>query len=226
MNERQLLYQARQAVYVLLQRLYVEAPDQNLFDWLALERPFCDFPVVLESEVDIARQQVDDACQNTSLNDLKVDFIQLYLAYGGMKVAPWESVYRNEERTLFDLHTLLVRETYARHGMEFIHKNKTPEDHIAIELEFMKVLTERLLVAVNRQDIEAEQILLREQAEFLKDHMLIWVPEFASLSQTHARTSFYRGLATVLHGFLCWEQQTVEELLNVVEDLQLTSETK
>jgi len=137
----------------------------------------------------------------------------LFWGPGRMEAPPWESVYRNDERRLFDTHTLEVRETYARHGMEFVQKNKTPEDHIAIELEFMRILTERLLKALDLGDETAERILLQEQLAFLNDHLRVWIPTFVELIQKHTKTGFYGGLAGVLAAFLDWDAQALEQLL-------------
>jgi TorA maturation chaperone TorD len=225
MEEHRLIYQARQSVYALLQRLYQDAPDTALLEWLAIERPFADFPVMLENDTVDALQQVDTDLQTTSVETLKRDFLRLYVGPGPMRAPPWESVYRNQEHLLFDKHTLQVRETYARHGMEFVNKNELPEDSIAIELEFMNLLTQRLLKTIEMEDSKAEQTLLEEQQRFLRQHMLVWVPRFVDLSQKHAETVFYRALAGVLIGFLRWEKETVALLLNRVSEIGETCGT-
>lgn len=215
-EERQFIYQARQAVYGLLGRLYQEPLTPTLHDWLKSERPFSDFPVTFEDGAVEHLQQVDGASQEVAYDDLRQDYIQLYIGPGNMKVPPWESVYRNEDRSLFDSHTLQVRQTYARHGMEFVKKNKTPEDHLAIELEFMRILNERLLKTLENDDEKAERILVEEQHAFLKDHILAWLPNFIRLSQEHALTPFYTGLAGVLGAFVQWDTNMVDRLLDVL----------
>ncbi len=217
MNERELIYQARQAVYALLRRLFDKAPDPELHAWLLSERPFSEFPIALPDGAGDLLPQVDQASQQATLEELRQDFLQLYFGPGRMEVPPWESVYRNDERRLFDTHTLQVRETYARHGMEFVEKNKTPEDHIAIELEFMRILTERLLKALALGDENAEHILLEEQLTFLQKHLRVWMPYFIDLTQKHAQTAFYHGLAGVLGGFLDWEVNTLDQLLEITQ---------
>ncbi|MBZ0300489.1 MAG: molecular chaperone TorD family protein [Anaerolineae bacterium] len=213
MDDRSILYEARLNVYALLQRLYQAAPDAELLGWLAAEHPFLNFPIELDEEANAALLEVDRDCVVVSADRLVKDFRQLYIGPGAMRVPPWESVYRNEEHLLFDRHTLQVREAYARHGMEFTQIYRAPEDSLAIELEFMKVLTERLLRAVELSDPEAESILLEEQREFVNRHLLIWVPQFVALTQKQAETKFYRGLAGVLNGFLTWEGQTLALML-------------
>lgn len=216
MNERELIYQSREAVYALLRRLFDDAPDQELFAWLLAERPFSEFPFVFENGANAFLEQVDQASQQATLEELRADFKRLFWGPGRMEAPPWESVYRNDERRLFDSHTLQVRETYARHGMEFVRKNKAPEDHIAIELEFMRILTERLLKALELGDEAAERLLLQEQRDFLKLHMRVWVPLFVKLTQENANTEFYGALAGVLDAFLAWDAAALEELLEML----------
>ncbi len=218
MNEHIVLYQARQAVYSLLRRLYTAAPDTDFLGWLAAERPFANFPVMLDSALAPDLQAVDEDCQTATEEVLSEDFYRLYVGYGDMLVPPWESVYRNEDHELFDIHTLQVREAYARHGMEFVEKNKAPEDSMAIELEFMQLLCDRLLIALERDDPRAERILVEDQLSFLEQHLLAWTPEFLARSQKYAQTSFYRSLAGILLGFLRWDQGTLHELLALLPE--------
>lgn len=216
MNEREVIYQARQAVYALFRRLYTQALDADLLDWLRSERPFAQFPLALNGPSKGALKRLDQDSRKLPLQVLCDDFRQLYIGPGRMAVPPWESVFRNEERHLFDEHTLQVRATYARHGMTFVNKNKTPEDHVAIELEFMQVVTERLLKALDNDDLQAEGILLQEQAEFLQDHLLKWVPDFAKCTQQFAQTAFYTELAVLLEAFLTWDLALLGQLMEMV----------
>lgn len=214
MDERLLIYQARLSVYALVQRLYQDSPGENLLAWLNAERPFANFPIQLDSEVQSDLERMDRALTEVTPEELRLDFKRLFIGPGPMLAPPWESVYRNEDHLIFDRHTLEVREFYARHGMQFVRLNQAPEDSIAIELEFMKVLTERVIEARQTGDPEAERILLEEQLAFLNKHLLIWTPDFITMTRTRAATAFYAGLASVLRGFLSWDGQTLALLLD------------
>lgn len=209
MDERLMIHEARLNIYVLLQRLYQDAPDETLLAWLIEAGTFANFPVALDETASAALAQVDAALTGVTVNDLRADFKQLFVGPGPMTAPPWESVYRNEDHLLFDQHTLQVRECYGRHGMEFVRIHQLPEDAIAIELEFMRLLTERLLQAIERGACDEERYLLDEQSAFLKQHLLMWVPKFVLMCQRSAATEVYAGLAGVLSGFLNWDQQTL-----------------
>nr|MBN1228998.1 molecular chaperone TorD family protein [Anaerolineae bacterium] len=217
MHDRQLVYQARQAVYGLMQRLYQAAPDDALLQWLQTEQPFIEFPIPLDNAAP-ALEQVQAACAEASTSILRDDFRQLYIGPGPMTAPPWESVYRNEDHLLFDAHTLEVREFYARHGMEFVHKNETPEDSMTIEMEFMRIMTERQIIAFENGDPRAERILIEEQLAFLRQHLLAWTPHFAKLTRAKAHTAFYSGLVDVLEAFLKWDAAVLKELLELLPE--------
>ncbi len=217
MHDRQLIYQARQAVYSLLQRLFQTAPDDTLLHWLQTEQPFAEFPIPLENATS-ALEELQATCADNTTSALQADFRQLYVGPGPMTAPPWESVYRNEEHLLFDSHTLKVREFYARHGMEFVHKNETPEDTMDIELEFMRILTERQIMALEKGDATAERILVKEQQAFLNQHLLIWAPRFARLTRHKAQTAFYARLVDVLEAFLAWDAAALEEILELLPE--------
>jgi putative dimethyl sulfoxide reductase chaperone len=219
MNERLMIHEARLNIYALLQRLYQNAPDAELLNWLKTEGPFADFPVRLDGDAGVALQQVDEALRALEVEELRADFRQLYVGPGPMTAPAWESVYRNEDHLLFDKHTLQVRAFYARHGMEFVEINKAPEDALSIELEFMRTLAERIVQAINDDDVETEQNLVNEQLLFLKQHLLIWVPKCVKLTQKHAKTAFYSNLADVLQGFLIWDEQTLTMLQASITDI-------
>ncbi|MBN2470512.1 MAG: molecular chaperone TorD family protein [Anaerolineae bacterium] len=218
MPDRQLIYQARQAVYGLFQRLYQAPPDDALLHWLQTEQPFVEFPIPLDDDTASALEMLQTACAELTAGTLREDFRQLYVGPGPMTAPPWESVYRNEEHLLFDSHTLAVREFYARHGMEFVRKNETPEDTIDIELEFMRILTERQILALEKGDSKAERILVEEQQAFLKEHLLVWAPRFARLTRHKAQTVFYARLVDVLEAFLTWDAAALEELLGLLPE--------
>lgn len=220
MDERSIVYEVRVNVYALLQRLYQDPVDSELLSWLVSERPFLEFPLELDETAAAALAELDADSLTATVETLRADFRQLFVGPGRMKVPPWESVYRSEDQLLFDQHTLQVREAYARNGMEFVKINEQPEDSIAIELEFMKVLTERLLRAVETNDQTAERLVLEQQQEFLKKHLLIWVPRFTKLTQKHAQTRFYSALAEILNGFMQWENATVTMLLETVTETE------
>lgn len=76
------------------------------------------------------------------------------------------------------------------------------EDHIALELEFMRVMALRTATAWEAGNEAGAQRLEEVQRTFMADHLLRWVPTMMRDMRTFARTGLYLGLADLTEGFL------------------------
>lgn len=124
---------------------------------------------------------------------LRQDFAALFEGPGSMLAPPWESVYRTEEQLLFGPTTFQVRQVYRLWGLGLAKAGHEPDDHVALELEFLLFLTERAAA-----DPAAEA----ERERFLRNHLLRWIPPFAGLLEDGANTLFYQGVAKLLLGYV------------------------
>ncbi|WP_081591198.1 MULTISPECIES: hypothetical protein [Bacillus] len=57
--------------------------------------------------------------------------------------------------------------------------------------------------------------LLHEQYHFLQEHLTKFVPEFSERVIHHAKSSFYKGLAEILQGFIEMDPIVLQELLKI-----------
>lgn len=126
---------------------------------------------------------------------LRQDFMALFEGPGPMSAPPWESVYRCEEQVLFGPCTLDVRQAYRRWGLGLPEPGREPEDHIALELEFLLFLTER----------GSDPGAAAERTRFLREHLLAWIRPFCDLLEHGANTLFYQGMARLLLGYVLAE---------------------
>ncbi len=133
---------------------------------------------------------------------LENDRLHLLLGMGKVLAAPWESVYFNQQRLVFQKQTLQVREWYARYNLQAERINREPDDHIGLELIFVSQLATRAAQAIEQGEPQAADELLRAEGQFLSEHLLRWGPAFGRLVVQHAETDFYRGLGHLLRGAL------------------------
>lgn len=124
---------------------------------------------------------------------LDSEYLRLFEGPGTVAAPPWESIYRSEDQILFGPTTLQVRAFYHRWGVSVEHLGSTPDDHIALELEFLLLLEERAT-----QDDEA----WAARDRFLKEHLLQWLSPFTSLVEDEAESLYFRGIARLLRGFV------------------------
>jgi TorA maturation chaperone TorD len=195
---------SRLYVYTLLQRFFAEPPEAAFLQQLAQDASFAAL-----AEFSQGAQQLvaylhtfatgDQAGQMTELHQ---DYNRLFIGPGPLPAPMWESVYLDREHLLFGEDTLRVRQFYARFGLVFEHLGRQPEDHIAIELDFMATLIRRTLAHLDAGDPSAAQELLQAQAEFLQDHLLRWaIPSFEIFAE-QAATPYYQGAGRLLTEYL------------------------
>lgn len=145
------------------------------------------------------------------LSELATDFAGLFLNAGSRPVHPYESVYTSPERLMMQEARDRVRQIYAVAGLARSGSLPEPEDHIALEMEFMRHLCARTAEAIEERNAERVRAHLHLQQEFLKDHVLRWVPQFCEDLARNAATGFYRALACLLRDFLESERSLMDE---------------
>jgi len=132
----------------------------------------------------------------SDLQQLKDNFNKLFIGPGHLFAPPWESVYKEQDRTIFGEATLTVRNRYRQFGLEIHNLHKEPDDHMAYECAYLN-----FLCAAAAADETAEDVR-KEIAEFIKDHPATWVDEFTEKIIDNSTTDFYKGVAFMLKGSL------------------------
>jgi len=206
----------RNDLYRFLARLYKVEADQALLDHM---KGMCFPGECGEAELDEGYRMLENYLRRHELDpltDLAVDYAKVFLGAGiaeGNVAYPYESVYTSAERMIMQEARDQVVAVYLAKGMDMATALDFPEDHIALELEFMAHLCGETQNAVAAQDWPAVAASLREQKEFLERHLLNWVPAFCTDVQKCAETNFYKAVAKVTNGYLLMEQDIIENLI-------------
>lgn len=194
----------------LLGRLVYAEPEKMWLQSLVAEDVFSESPIG-NDQPDVQRalallqgwaQAQRGGISAEAFDDLRVDYTRLLVGAGNVLAPPWESVYFNHERMVFQEQTLQVRAWYHRFGLEATKHTSEPDDHIGLELNFVAHLAQQALVALEKQDQTAFEMLLASQREFLSEHLLKWAFEWCRLVETQANTDFFRGIALLVQGIL------------------------
>lgn len=200
-EEREQIEQARLYMYQLLQRGFAREPDEALFKIIRQEDA-CQQLVKMDSALAKAWEELLSADEEelpTWVTKEREEFQRLFIGPGPLQAPPWESVYTSKEANLFDRATLEVRAIYLEQGYQFSRYQHEPDDHLALELEFMAKMIEQWL---QLEDEEERSISLHVQHDFLKQHLINWVPLFAQRIEKLSNSRFYQGLAHLLQQFL------------------------
>jgi len=211
----------RETLYRFLARLYrieVDAPLLNDLSEMGFPTE-CDAPELAEGYRMLTAWLRDPG--SDPLTDLAVDYARVFLGAGvfeGVVASPYESVYTSKERLIMQEARDQVLAVYNAGGLCLDESAEIPEDHIALELEFLAHLCrETLNVGDNRARVSA---LLREQKEFIERHILNWIPAFCADIEKCASTDFYRALGKITRGFMNMELEILEDFLVFYESPQ------
>ena len=189
----------RVATYGLLARVYRTESDQELMD----------------EGYRLIVGYLSSSWEN-SLFELSVDYVRAFIGHGvnGHAAAyPYESAYRSEKHLLMQDARDEVLAVYRASGFDTGKDWKEGEDHAAAELEFMQALAARAAEQARAHDEETLLSTLRTQANFMDDHMLLWMPTFAHEVTEFAQTDFYRGFADLTAGYLQEDRSLLKGLL-------------
>lgn len=194
---------SRENMYRFLSNLYLFEVDEELLGALQNMK----FPAECPDE------DMQEGCQTITaylkenqdnkdvLDDLAVDYARIFLSAGvaqGKAAFPYESIYTSKQHLMQQESSSTVAALYLEKGLE-PRKDmyRVPEDHLGLLLEYMAELC-----AADNDD---------EQKEFLRNHLMNWVPAFVQDMVKYASTGFYQGLAKMTKGFLSQERSLMQD---------------
>jgi anaerobic sulfite reductase subunit A len=145
--------------------------------------------------------------------ELETEYANLFLGVKGKPPHPSESVYLSEDHAMYQEPWGRVLWSYRNAGVDKAKEYTEPEDHIAVELQFMAFLCRRTVEAMERDDKEEEKSLLQVQQDFINDHLAKWVPALTKDMLETANVDFYKGLAFITNAFIELDKNSVSYLI-------------
>lgn len=145
--------------------------------------------------------------------ELNVDYLHVFIGntQDTSHVAyPYESVYTSPDHLLMQDARDAVLAAYRSEMITLVNEHNEPEDHMGFELAFCAVLLRRAVEALMAGNTARAIELVEKERAFVRDHLGVWAPEFASDVKRIAQTGFYRALADILLGYLEVDTATME----------------
>lgn len=210
----------RARTYGLLARIFRVEVDGKFLE----ELRHLKFPTSTGNEhVDYGYRTMYNYLKGTwedTLLDLARDYARTFIGHGnnGRSAAyPFESVHTSEKRLLMqdarDEVLAIYRANLLKKGEEW----NDCEDHIALELEFMQVMSERTAKALKEGKEDEAVEMLKTQRAFVGQHLANWVPMFVSDIRYFSQTDLYIGAGELLLGFVQTEAEALDDLLDGVD---------
>lgn len=152
---------------------------------------------------------MEEDLRNREQQELLVEYSALFLGPFSPPAPPYGSVYLEEGRRLMGDSTMEAQKVYAEAGVK--HEGEEFPDHIAIELEFMSFLEQRIARAMgeaNQADL-ADFSAIRNR--FFTRLLAPWAPLLGKAIIDHAALPFYLALGECLNGFIAAEKQRLAQ---------------
>ena len=113
--------------------------------------------------------------------------------------APYAGIYfENAKRSAV---LLQLSEVYKNFGLQIADKPHELQDHLSVELEFMYFLCFKEIQSLREEDAYLKGYR-RAQEDFLKQHLMFWLPGFLKIVEEKCQNNFYRSLASLCSEFV------------------------
>jgi TorA maturation chaperone TorD len=162
---------------------------------------------LIDAELAQQAQALKATFEATPLQDLLVDYTRLFLGAPQALAKPYASVWLSSEPQLMQDSVQELLKLYGQGGFEVAADFMDLPDHVAVELEFLYLLTWQHNRALEAGDAAAAQAVEVLRTAFLIGHLGRWLGGFVLAVHEHAQCSFYEALAELTERFVRLEGQ-------------------
>lgn len=213
--------QGRARFYDLLAALYFKPLQEEQLDRIAAldESAYRDInELFAEGLHDMVRYV---AKRNTGTRqELAVDFTAAFAgtsSWEGKYAVPYESVFTSDEGLLYQESYHEVYHLFRQNRVQRSAGYDFPDDHLSFMCEFVAILSERALAALEKGDPAEALEHIRLSREFVQTHMLSWFDPFEEISLHLLKTRFYRGVLKVTKGYFLFDVDMAGDLIAELE---------
>lgn len=224
---------ARQYVYLVLQRLFGTEPTMEVLDAIGIPVLRQALEVLLEADGETLPEATGDLlcaladAQSADVEDrtrqLACQYVHCFVGPENLPAPPFESVYADRRRILLTETTLRVRKTYQASGYQPQLLQRVPDDHVALELDFISALAQRAFSCANDGDETTAREYLKTSLKFLNEHLGTWVQPFARAVKEKASAPFYEAAADVLEQCVLADRSNLSQM-GLIEARDITPE--
>ena len=157
----------------------------------------------------------DDGKQDL-MTELRVEFTNLFIGVGDHAVHLVESAYLGERNSKYEKPAQDVQAAYQSVAFKKDAEFCEPEDHFVLEFEFMARMCDWTAQALRNNDVENAIAYLSLQKEFLRDHIVRWVPRLCERLKRKAKSDFYSSLAYLTNGFIQMDYEMPDHLTAIL----------
>lgn len=191
--------------YNILRHLYFSGPKPRIIEALVnlvgcvdLDNAASDIVEGVEL-LKSADALIDE--QSADLERIQVEFARVFLGPGTPPAPLYESRYRAPDSLLMQGVTIEKRKSYLDAGLASAGASHVPEDHLAVELEYLYFLAGEALRLRETGDQQVAIDVLQESRGFLQQ-CTEWVAKMVDNALANTNEPVIRGMALVTRGLL------------------------
>jgi TorA maturation chaperone TorD len=224
LQEQVALNENRETIYSFLARIYARELTKKDLKELAAKKDFwqslANDPESQGTEFGEGAKALAEFTSSLQTADLDKVELELRVDYAGMFLGVWqvpahpsESAYTNKEHLIMQLPRDKVMGIYRSMGVDKVSEFTEPEDHVALELQFMAFLCEKIGKALREGKHSQAKEFLEVQRRFLDDHLGKWVSMLVADILKAGRREFYKAVAKITEGYIEIDKELVSELI-------------
>ena len=184
-------------LFRLLAQIFSVEPDLKLLHEVAkIDLPEEGCLAGIQQIVEAVRSSENSL--ETLQEELAIEFARLFIGPIKPVSIPYASWYISDSRQLMTDETIEVRQRYLDAGMVVRELHSVPDDHVAIELEFLSYLTSEMIEACTVENSKRIDELKKMRDSFVAGHMQKWIPDFVDSIDKSDAHPFYKGAALLL----------------------------
>lgn len=176
----------------------VEFAEEKLFDSMLVAA------TRLSPDLAEHARKLGKAFAAQDLETLLVDYTRLFLGPIEAMAQPYESVWLRTAEPSDNNPPPAVVELYSEGGFDIDGGFMELPDHVAVELEFLYLLTFNKNQAERAGDRDKTTTELLRQ-RLLREHLGVWIAPFSAAVAANAQTAFYRELAAFTLRFVAMQ---------------------
>lgn len=217
---------SRSYLYQLFGIVFSGEPDSDLIRILSNACTLDALDEFAEEAPEISRLKTYLASVSSFVDDegaigkAASEFTRALVGPGVLPALPWRAPYLSHELIMFQKDTLDVRQAYYEHGLRPSQLQRVPDDHLALECNFMGILGCELTASFECADVTAARELIVEQKSFLDRFMLDWTPLYAEGLKASGRTPFYFQFAAAVGALVRLDSTFLGEVLHWLKSNQ------
>ena len=174
----------------------VEFAEEKLFDSMRVAA------TRLSPDLAEHARRLGAAFASQDLQTLLVDYTRLFLGPIQALAQPYESAWLGVPEQAEENPPPVVVDLYREGGFDIDDDFMELPDHVAVELEFLYLLTFNKNQADRTGNLDVVAAIEELQQRFLSQHLGAWIGPFAAAVAGSAQTAFYRELATLTEQFV------------------------